>query len=141
MANKYFFGKNNFERSVFYLQKIRINKHFPNFNVTLKNNRLVCNGYLNPISENESYHVRINYKLNNEPQVWILGSDEINKCAKHKYKDGSLCLFYPKEFKWKNSCNIHETIIPWIAEWIVCFKYWKKYGEWGALEAPHRENK
>jgi hypothetical protein len=33
--------------------------------------------------------------------------------------------------------NIHETIIPWTAEWIVFYEIWRITGQWHGLAAPH----
>ena len=32
---------------------------------------------------------------------------------------------------------VHETIVPWTAEWIVFYELWKITGEWLGPEAPH----
>jgi len=36
---------------------------------------------------------------------------------------------------------LHETIIPWTAEWIVFYELWKITGEWLGSAALHDVNK
>ncbi len=53
------------------------------------------------------------------------------------YLNGSLCLFDPRVSPWKGSYNLHETIIPWTAEWLVFYELYKIHGKWLGPEAPH----
>ena len=140
MEYKRFFKKNN-NQANFFLQREKIKKFFPEMDVFFKNNELFCRGYISPITEENKYKLVLKYKINSSPKVWITGNNDIKKCKKHIYKDGSLCLYYPQEWKWSLSCNVHETILPWTAEWIVCFEYWKRYGKWCAPESPHSGSK
>lgn len=53
------------------------------------------------------------------------------------YKDGSLCLYYPGDLAWDGRQNLHETIVPWTAEWLVLHELYLITGEWKGPEAPH----
>ncbi len=53
------------------------------------------------------------------------------------YSNGSLCLYYPEDFEWSDEVNLHETIIPWTAEWIVLYEEFLETGLWAGPEAPH----
>ena len=98
MEYKQFFKKNN-NRANFFLQKVKIKKSFPEMNVYLKNNELICRGYISPITNEQKYKLLLKYKINSVPKVWIKGNNDIDKCKKHIYKDGSLCLYYPQEWR------------------------------------------
>jgi len=37
--------------------------------------------------------------------------------------------------------NIHEKIIPWIAEWLVFYELYRICGKWLGPEAPHGGNR
>jgi hypothetical protein len=51
-----------------------------------------------------------------------------------------LCLFDPRERSWSNRDNLHETIIPWTAEWLVYYELFLISGVWHGPEAPHGDN-
>ena len=36
--------------------------------------------------------------------------------------------------------KIHETIIPWTAEWLVFYELWQLTGEWYGAASPHGTN-
>ena len=48
----------------------------------------------------------------------------------HMYKDGALCLYYPKQKEWSIEDDWTETLIPWISLWLFYFEIWKETGEW-----------
>lgn len=57
----------------------------------------------------------------------------------HMYtKDGRLCLYHPTECPWKAHYNLHDTIIPWIAEWLIFYEIFKLKGIWLGKEHPHK---
>lgn len=142
MVNSYY--NNSHDRHNFILQKNKILKYFPTLNCVLKNNVLIIEGILYPFDDDRKYRILIKYKYKDIPRVWIKGSRDIEDFNLHKYvgkgHDRRLCLYYPLDFKWNMACNIHETIIPWISEWIICYEYYKLFGKWGAIEAPHSSN-
>jgi len=52
------------------------------------------------------------------------------------YTDGSLCLYYPNDFKWKDYMNLADYFIPWAIEWIYLYEYYLLTGDWKHEEAP-----
>lgn len=134
----YKFSRKKAQYMNFLSQKQKIEDAFPNLSVNIRNNLLTCSGYLYPISTRVGYKIFLSYSFLGIPKIWIRNNNEIKDCKIHKYKKGELCLYYPKEYKWNPFFNIHETILPWTAEWIVCFEYWKIFGKWGAAESPHK---
>lgn len=82
-----------------------------------------------------SYSFELTYRFT--PQVRIL-SPKIEVSEKiHMYSSGSLCLYYPDDFKWHDGRNLHNTIIPWTAEWVVLYERFLHSGKWEGPEAPH----
>jgi hypothetical protein len=53
------------------------------------------------------------------------------------YKEGNLCLYDWREMPWRTEMKIHETIIPWTAEWLVFYEIWKLTGSWLGAESSH----
>jgi hypothetical protein len=68
-------------------------------------------------------------------------SPAIQSSAQHRFRDGSLCLYYPKDGSWHDRLYIAATIIPWTAEWLFYYEYWMKFGNWLGPEAPHETEK
>jgi hypothetical protein len=59
------------------------------------------------------------------------------KGAIHIYRDGHLCLYHPKSQPWSGNKNIHETIIPWTAEWLIFYELYLSEGRWLGPEISH----
>jgi len=83
------------------------------------------------------YKIRIEYRKNGVPKVRVLDPEIQWSSDIHMYKDGSLCLYKPSEIPWKSSDNIHEKIIPWIAEWLVFYELYLFKGKWLGPSAIH----
>jgi hypothetical protein len=53
------------------------------------------------------------------------------------YSSGDLCLYDFREQPWMATDNLHEKIIPWVAEWLVYYELFLLTGKWLGPEAPH----
>jgi hypothetical protein len=93
-------------------------------------------GTLTPTETSVSYGVKIVYQLPKAPQVWIV-SPPIVSHAPHRYRDHSLCLYYPKDRSWTPTESLATTIVPWTAEWLALYEIWCVAGIWYGAEAPH----
>lgn len=122
----------------FVLQKTLIEKYFPCFRCSFKNRHLSCLGKITPSEGCAAYSVRIDYAVGGLPEVRILWPKIPVNRAIHMYRNGTLCLYYPPETPWKFTSNIHETIIPWTAEWLVFYELFLLKPVWLGKEAPHR---
>lgn len=102
-------------------------------------------GVLQPHKGADLYEIQITYRPPHPPQVFVL-SPELWEKAPHRYSDGSLCLYFPKDGSWTPRHFIAFTIIPWTALWLECYELWKETSllgkpEWFGLEAPHPRRK
>lgn len=117
-------------------QKKHIEKYYNFLKCRIVNNTLICCGYFQP--ENcDRYKVRIKFLAGRIPEVMILSPDILPLEDIHRYKGGSLCLFYPLDMKWKDTTKISEFTIPWIFEWILYYEIWKLTGLWEGAEKLH----
>jgi len=121
----------------FVVQKALIDKHFPCFKTKLLHRRLECEGFITPSQDCTTYRVAISYERNKVPKVRIKEPQITPSASIHMYGDGSLCLYKPTEQPWRSSDNIHEKIIPWIAEWLVFYELYLICGKWLGPEAEH----
>jgi hypothetical protein len=49
----------------------------------------------------------------------------------------SLCLYDWREQPWKESRHLHDTIIPWTAEWLLYYEIYKMTGKWIGRSVLH----
>jgi hypothetical protein len=119
-------------------QKLEIEKYFNCFKCEANRHKLKCKGILQPFDFIEPYSIQIEYTANSSPVVYVKSPNIPINVKAHMYSKGNLCLYYPREFKWKNETSISKYLIPWISEWIVYYENFKMNGGiWLGPEAPH----
>lgn len=124
----------------FILEKSRLKKYYPFLNCTLRGNQLTCRGTITPSEGCNTYKIKLVYRKEKTPKVYIVDPPIEPHIEYHMYKEGDLCLFDPRVSPWSPDMMLHETIIPWTAEWFVFYELWKDTGKWLGLEAPHGED-
>ena len=124
-------------RQHFILEKLYIEKYFPFLQCTLRRKLLCCNGSITPSDGCNSYKIRVEYLEGRTPRVYIVDPHIEPHPEYHIYEEGNLCLFDHRESPWSSTMRIHETIIPWTAEWLVFYELWKLTGKWEGSEAEH----
>lgn len=97
-------------------------------------------GTLQPTETSPLYQVRITYSPPKPPKVIIIDPPPRTD-APHRYADGSLCLYFPKDGSWTPYHFIADTIVPWTALWLYCYQLWCDTGKWFGPEAPHPRRK
>ena len=121
----------------FISERLRIEKHFPCFRCKLSRNRLLCRGVIAPAEGCDSYYIKVDYVQGGTPRVYITKPAIKPSNKYHMYNDGQLCLYDHRESPWSERMTIHDTIIPWTAEWIVFYEIWKITGQWLGEAAQH----
>jgi hypothetical protein len=111
------------------LQGFQVRHHFPDFSYHRRNGRGVWSGTLQPRLTSPVYQVEIEYRHGKSPTVRVIWP-AIVAGAPHLYPDGSLCLYWPKEWRWRPDQLIAETIIPWTALWLYYYELWLDTGQW-----------
>ncbi len=120
------------------VQKINIEKDFDFLKCRTEQGKLICKGKVHPEFCAE-YELKIEYEEGFAPHVFITKPEIRPESKIHMYPDGSLCLYYPNDFTWKDNMNIADYFIPWAIEWIYCYEYYLLTGEWSHEEAPGHE--
>jgi hypothetical protein len=119
----------------FVMQKHLVEKHFPCFRCSLRQNVLECVGEIVPSEHCARYKIGVRYRRGGIPEVHIRHPEITQKV--HMYGDGRLCLYDYREQPWRDGDNIHERIIPWTAEWLVFYELYLICGKWLGPEAAH----
>lgn len=86
-------------------------------------------GTLQPTPDSPVYAVRIEHEPDRTPRVFI-DRPKIKPSAPHCFADGSLCLFWPAEWRWRPSESLAATLVPWTALWLYHYEVWQVTGEW-----------
>ncbi|MES2457886.1 MAG: hypothetical protein V4594_20170 [Bacteroidota bacterium] len=95
---------------------------------------------IQPTPLSDCYTVRVSYRHNTSPIITVLNNKLKPRVPKgnikHTYRDGSLCLFYPKAKEWTEKDLISQTIVPWISVWLYYYEIWFVTGQWlgGGIE-------
>ncbi|GAK74466.1 hypothetical protein JCM19296_44 [Nonlabens ulvanivorans] len=119
-------------RTIISREKSFLEKHFPEIEVQLKGDKLICFGTTQPSSQCPLYKFRIEYDGFSPPDVFIVEPEIVYDSKIHLYpSNNSLCLYYPKEMPWNRfKHRLYETIIPWTLEWCVFYELYKITGVW-----------
>ncbi len=117
------------------IQRKEIEKKFSFLKCRIENDTLICKGAFKPYAK--AYVVRIEFRAGCFPQVYVLNPLIKPNADIHIYNEGSLCLFYPGDLKWKNTTSIAENTIPWIYEWILFYELFLLTGVWEGEYVPH----
>ena len=102
-----------------------------------KESNIVFTGKLQVKPELPVYTVKIIYRGDSNPRVYILNPIPI-ACAPHIYPDtGSLCLYHSKNYKWNGSKLVADDIMGWTSGWVYFYEYWLQTGNWIGPEERH----
>jgi len=123
------------------VQQVGIHDKFPSFKFRMERTLGIWTGELQPRKLSPVYTIRITYRPNARmaPKVKVL-SPKIAKNAPHVYRQGNLCLYWPKDLSWSEQLLLADTIIPWTAQWLAFYELWEETGEWLGPESPHRSS-
>lgn len=121
------------------MQKREIEQKFSFLKCRIENDTLICRGEFKP--DANAYDVRVEFRAGCFPQVYVLNPSIKPNANIHIYREGSLCLFYPGDLKWKDTTSIAEYTIPWIYEWILFYELYLLTGIWEGEYVPHGELK
>jgi hypothetical protein len=111
---------------------------YPQFKASFnKEGHIVFRGTLQVKPELPVYQIKIVYRNNAPPLVFILHPTPVVG-APHIYSNtNSLCLYHKKNFKWTGSKLIANEIMGWTAGWIYFYEYWLQEDKWIGPEVPH----
>ncbi len=113
------------------LEKHLLKKHYAFLKVKLYGGILECAGWCQPSVHSPVYTYKLTYTPNKPPKVIVISPKLPYDGNVHMYSDGSLCLYYPKDYNWTPaSSHLYDTIIPWTHEWFLFYELYQLTGEW-----------
>jgi hypothetical protein len=110
----------------------RMARTYPGFRARFRHGMVSWTGELQPSGAAETYSVKIDYRLRVRPKIWIrnpkLRRRDPSVRIPHTFMDGSVCLHLYED--WTPQMHIAETIVPWLALWLLHYEAWHAAGEW-----------
>lgn len=110
-----------------------LRKRCAGFDGSISKNVLVVTGSFRPSPVSVAYTVRITLPFGACPKVIVENPELQKKDGKpcpHLFRDGSLCLFFPKYRQWTADSYLSETIVPWTKLWLYFYEVWLLTSEW-----------
>lgn len=124
------------------LELTAIQKNYNCFICSIRGNKLICEGKIQPTHLSREYYVKISYEAWKKPKVWIINPTIEYNEEIHMYKDdNNLCLYYHVESPWKHSYHLYDKIIPWTSEWLIYYELYQITGKWFGIEQKHSSPK
>lgn len=127
-------------------QMIRFRRTWPGFHVTDVRSVLVARGLIEPSPLMRVYAVRIEYRSETSPSVFVESPKLTRRPAApdvpipHTYKEHDIghehpCVFHP-EIDWSPTMSLSDTVVPWLMSWLVDYETWLTHGVWrgGGIE-------
>lgn len=114
-----------------------LREKFPFLNPRIIGLKLTCRGRIQPTEQSPSYRVEIHYAPWNSPVVRVIEPRIDYTKGAHMYHNDTLCLFDWREQPWKKHWHLHQTIVPWTAEWLVFYELFLLTGKWHGKSAVH----
>lgn len=93
-------------------------------------------GSFTPRPSSPEFLVEIRYRQGGIPRVRLL-SPRLRPDARHVYKGGYLCLYWPEEDPWTPDKFLATTIFPLVWSWLGYYELWLETGKWLGPESPH----
>jgi hypothetical protein len=114
-----------------------IRQSFPFLNPRIRGLDLSCRGRIRPADGCGLYRVELRYSSGDPPTVRITEPQIEPNSRLHMYRDGTLCLYDWRDQPWSDKWHLHETIIPWTAEWLVFYELFLATGQWLGVSTLH----
>lgn len=111
---------------------------WPSIKVIRTGEVLLVEGRYTASAFKNDYQFRVMYHPNKGCKAWIIKPQVPLLPAIHINQDGSMCLYYWREYNLNKRFSLSNEIIPWILEWTHYYEIWLANGNiWVGPEAPH----
>lgn len=137
MASNYskYFRHRSYSFSDIYSHLMEIKNQYADVSIKIKRGRYELLIKLQPTDGSPVYKVKVVAReWKSSVDIFVVEPNLAEMAGEHKiphiYKNGSLCLFYPKNKEWSFDDNWGKTLIPWTCLWLYYFEIWYETGEW-----------
>ncbi|MFT3840762.1 MAG: hypothetical protein QM723_27475 [Myxococcaceae bacterium] len=109
--------------------------------------KIVARGAMKPSSLSHTYEVRVEYTLSEAPKTFV-EAPKLTRRAEapdeeipHTYdsqvigKERPCTFFRPTD--WNSALRLSQTVLPWLASWLVDYELWHATGKWSGGGVSH----
>jgi hypothetical protein len=118
-------------------EQVLVREKFPFLHSRISGFELTCRGRIQPTQESGTYRIEIRYTPWKSPEVRVIDPKIRFTEGAHMYRNDTLCLYDWREQPWENRWHLHQTVIPWTAEWLVFYELFLLTGRWLGKSAVH----
>jgi len=118
-------------------EQVLIREKFHFLHSRISGLELTCRGRIQPSAQSCSYRVEIRYSPWDSAVVRVIEPRIVFTPGAHMYRNDTLCLYDWRDQPLQKSWHLHQTIIPWTAEWLVFYEIWLLSGKWRGKSAVH----
>jgi hypothetical protein len=118
------------------LQNVEVQARFPGFRFRKDGEFGVWRGAFTPRPSSPDFLVEVRYRTGGIPRVRLL-RPALRPDARHIYKGGYLCLYWPEEDPWTPDKFLATFIFPLVWSWLGYYELWLETGKWFGPESPH----
>ena len=96
---------------------------------------------MQPLPGMRRYRVRVTYRDGQYPRAEILEPRPTRRSEGEPIphtlgQDHVPCLFTPAHGDWRSTMLLGNTILPWLAEWLIFYEGWRITGTWHGNGLP-----
>jgi hypothetical protein len=122
------------------LEMALLKKHYGFLTAKLTGGVLYVYGYFKPTEHSPTYYYKLIYDPKKEPRVYATDPQIAYNEDIHMYSDDlRLCLYYPRDYSWRESSHLFDTIIPWTHKWFLYYEIYLISGKWEYQFVEHRK--
>ena len=116
-------------------QEAALRQRHPWLQTRLEGGALVAEGLMRPSALSRTYRVRIRYEPGRFPKAEVLDPVPVRRlpeqCVPHTNGADSVpCLFTPRSRDWTRGRYLADSVVPWLAEWLIFYEGWRATGAW-----------
>lgn len=128
--------------SILNIEKAIVEINHSWLNCIKSDNKLLCKGFIQPIGCCRKYEILVEYSPidyclgKRIEKIWVVNPNIKWNSEIHMYKNDTLCLYYPPDLSLAIPLSLN-TLLPWVAEWLVKYEFWERYKVWIGVEVQH----
>ena len=114
-----------------HVQLLGLNQLLPGSGGSVRKDRLVWTGRIQPTVRSITYTVRITMHLGRRPDIIVLDPPlerRDGEALPHVFPGDKLCVYSGDQ--WDPSKPLSTTVLPWMAEWLYFYELWLPTGTW-----------
>lgn len=116
-------------------QQTALRQRHPYLETRIDGVAVVAEGVMRPTPLSREYRIRIRYALGTFPRAEVLDPTPARRHPDQVVPhtngaDHVPCLFTPQSRDWTRDRYLADSVVPWLAEWLIFYEGWRATGKW-----------